>query len=188
MTYKIGILFSALLILAGCKTTTNYDYDDSVNFSEIKTYAWVIESKSSDNDPDYFISDINNKRIIAAIERNLEDKGLRKVAPNQANILVNFHTSIKQGIERDLVHTNAAFWNFGRGLHHSRLSAHINLNSLQREYKEGSLIIDFLNPQSQLIWRGSDETRLNKKSTPEQRAGKVNKVVSKILTNFLPKL
>lgn len=186
MKYKIGIVFSVLLALVGCKSTANYDYDNSVNFSAIKTYAWVIESKASESEPDYFKSDINNKRIIAAIESNLETKGLRKVAPNEANILVNYHTSTKEGVERDLASTNAAYWNFGRGYHHSRLSTHINLNSLQRSYKEGSLIIDFLNPQSEVIWRGSDETRLSKQSTPEKRLEKVNKVVGDILLNFLP--
>ena len=186
MTYKIGILFSALLALVGCKSTTNYDYDASVNFSEIKTYAWVIESKKTDGDIEYFQSDINNKRIITAIESNLESKGLRKVSPNEANVLVNYHTSIKNSTERDVTSTNAAFWNFGRGYHHSRLSAHINLNNLYRDYKEGSLVIDFVNPQNQLIWRGSDETRLNSKSTPEKRLEKVNQVVGDILLNFLP--
>ena len=186
MTFKIGVLISTLLILVGCKSTTNFDYDDSVNFSEIKTYAWIVESKTTIGDPEFFNSSINNKRITAAIERNLADKGLRKVAPSEANVLVNFHANVKEKLDTNLYNGYSSYSGFGRRYYGSGFSGHININNSQRDYKEGALVIDFLNQQKQLIWRGSDETRLSRKSTPDKRSQQVNEVVSQILLNFLP--
>ena len=187
MKKTIGILLGAMLILTGCKTTPNYDYDNSVNFSHLKTYAWVVESKPSNDSTEYFKSDINNKRIIGAIEQQLHSKGFRKVAPAHASILVNFHTTIMKKRERDVANTHPYYWNFGRSSYGSHWGLHMNLNSLQRGYKEGSLIIDIIDKNKQLIWRGSDETRLNKKSTPQKRLEKVNTAVNDILLNFPPK-
>lgn len=186
MNNKFGLLIGAVLLLTGCETTPNYDYDNSVNFTQIKTYAWVVESKSTTDGQEYFKSDINNKRIVTAIERELSTKGFRKVAPSKANVLVNFHTTVNTKRERDIANTHPYYWSFGHGYHGSHWGVNMNLNSLQRNYKEGSLVVDFVNLQQQLVWRGSEETRLSQKSTPEKRLEKVNKAVTDILVNFPP--
>lgn len=186
MKIAIAPLIGLALLITGCKTTPNYDYDTTVNFSQLKTYAWVVESKPVGSDKEYFNSDINNKRIISAIEEQLAAKGLRKVAPNEAAVLVNFHTAISNKRERDVANTHPYYWSFGHGYYGSRWGVHMNLNSLQREYKEGSLIVDFVTPNKELVWRGSFETRLSAKSTPEKRREKVNIAVAEILENFPP--
>lgn len=186
MKIAIAPLIGLALLLTGCKSTPNYDYDNSVNFSQLSTYAWVVESKPTGSDKEYFNSDINNKRIVNAIEARLAAKGLRKVAPSEAAVLVNFHTTISKKRERDVANTHPFYWSFGRGYYGSHSSLHMNLNSLQREYKEGALVIDFITPNKELIWRGSFDTRLSQKSNPEKRAEKVNIAVNEILANFPP--
>lgn len=187
MKKTIGILLGAMLTLTGCETTPNYDYDNSVNFSQLKTYAWVVESKPNNDGTEYFKSEINNKRIISAIEQQLQAKGFRKAAPAQASMLVNFHTTVLTKRERDVSNTHPYYWNFGRSSYGSNWALHMNLNSLQRNYKEGSLVIDVIDKNKQLIWRGSDETRLNQKSNPQKRLEKVNQAVADIMNNFPPK-
>ncbi|NRA60471.1 MAG: DUF4136 domain-containing protein [Psychrobium sp.] len=187
MKIKIAWCFALALTMLGCKSTPNYDYDQSVNFNEIKTYAWVVESKKSATDAEFFLSDINHKRIVSAIDKQLLAKGLQKVAPSQAQVLVNYHRAITTKVERDLATTHPAYWSFGYGFHHSNhMSLFMNINSLNRQYKLGSLLIDFINPDKQLIWRGAQETRLSKKSDPARRLAKINDAVAKILTNFPP--
>lgn len=197
MKFTIAPLIGLGLLLSGCNNTPNYDYDKSVNFSGFATYAWVVESNHSGSEQDYFNSDINNKRIINAIERELTAKGMRKVAPNEASVLVNFNTAINRKREQVPVNTHPFYLSFGHGYQGtrwfgldypvSRSSMYMNLNSGQREFKEGSLVVDFIKPNKELVWRGSFDTRLHKKSTPEKLTEKVNLAVAEILMNFPPK-
>jgi len=183
MNVKTVLLLGMSLLLTACKSTPNFDFDNSVNFSNIKTYAWIVESKPQSDGQEYFKSDINNKRIVVAIERDLQAKGLRKVAPNEANVLVNYFTAVNVKKERNATITHPYYYRFGPRY----LGNYLNLNNTQSSYKEGALVIDFINTKKELIWRGSNETRLTKKSTPEKRLEQVNMVVSEILLNFPPK-
>ncbi|MDP2559790.1 DUF4136 domain-containing protein [Psychrobium sp. 1_MG-2023] len=180
------LLIIVALMLVGCKSTPNYDYDRSVNFEKINTYAWVVESKSQDNGDNFYTSDINQKRIVTAIDRELQSKGFRKVAPNEADVMVNYQTVIDTKRERDLTTTHPYYWSFGYGYHHSHLNWHMNLNSAQREYKAGTLIVDFISANKELIWRGAEQSRLSEKSTPLKREQKINEAVQKVLVNFPP--
>ncbi len=57
-----------------------------------------------------------------------------------------------------------------------------------REYTEGTLIIDFVDPKAdQLIWRGTGQSRLSESKTPEERTENINEAVAKILAQFPPK-
>jgi len=182
MKTKIALLLGITLFLTACKSTPNFDFDDSVNFSDIKTYAWIVESKPANDGQEYFKSDINNKRIVNAIERDLQAKGLRKVAPNEANVLVNYYTAVNVKEEQNISTTHPYYYRFG-----PRYFGHyMNFNNTQRSYKEGALVIDFINAKEELIWRGSNETRLTEKSTPQKRLEQVNKAVTDILLNFPP--
>ncbi|WP_420831633.1 DUF4136 domain-containing protein [Bathymodiolus japonicus methanotrophic gill symbiont] len=55
-------------------------------------------------------------------------------------------------------------------------------------YKQGTLIIDIINPKTdQLIWRGAADGRLPKATDREKSDELVQKYVAKILSNFPPK-
>ncbi len=55
------------------------------------------------------------------------------------------------------------------------------------EYEEGTLLLDFLHPEShQLFWRGSASALISENVTPEERQAKVRAAVEKILERFPP--
>lgn len=180
----VGLLFC--LSLTGCKTTANYDYDNSVNFSKISTYAWVVESKKSSEDSSYYLSDISHRRMIEAIDNTLLNKGLTKVPPGKADILVNYHAAINIKRERAIEPTHSFYWNFGNYYRGNNFGWGYDFSRQTREYKEGTLVIDFISNQHQLIWRGSKGARLTSKRTPQQRTADINQTVTTILTQFPP--
>lgn len=186
MKRNITMLALMALVLVGCKSTADYDYDQSVNFSALKTYAWVVGSKKNTDSQEFYQSDINQKRIHQAIDSQLQAKGFRKVAPDKADMLVNYHSSVVTKTERNLTNTHPYYWSFGYGYHHSRLGYHMNLSSIERQYKAGSLVVDFIDQNSQLIWRGATESRVVKKLEPAQRTQRVNDSVEKVMRNFPP--
>jgi len=187
MKIKLSALVLFATVLVGCKSTPNYDYDQSVNFDQLKTYAWIISDNKEVKPQEFFDSEINHKRIVRAIDQQLLSKGLQKVAPEQADVLVNFHTSIVTKNERGLSNTHPYFLSFGRGFHHSHLGLHMSLNNIEREYKAGSLVVDFIDNKKSLVWRGAKESRMKRKSTPQQRAQQIQVVVANIMANFPPK-
>lgn len=187
MNIKLGALLLVGALLSGCKSVPNYDYDQSVNFSKIKTYAWIISDKKSTESKEFYQSELNQKRITRAIEQELLTKGLQKVAPEKADVLVNYHTSVVIKRERDLSNTHPYYWSFGHGFHHSHLGFHMSLNSIERQYKAGSLVVDFINPNKELIWRGAKESRMQSKAAPAKREERIRAVVADIMANFPPR-
>lgn len=187
MKFKVVVLCMLVSLLTACKSTPNYDYDQSVNFSAIKTYAWIISDSKQVNDNGFYQSDINRKRISNAIDQQLLAKGLQKVAPDKADVLVNYHTSIVTKRERGLSNTHPYYWSFGSGFRHSHLGFHMSLHQIERQYKAGSLVVDFINPKRELIWRGAKESRMKGKASPEQRQAEVSNDIATILMNFPPK-
>ncbi|NRA84513.1 MAG: DUF4136 domain-containing protein [Gammaproteobacteria bacterium] len=193
---KKNILIALLISvgLMGCQTTADYDYDNSVNFSSLKTYAWIIQSNVNTDNKSFYLSDISHRRMITAIDSNLIAKGFTKVAPEQADVLVNYHAAVVNKKEREIGNTHPYYWDFGYYYsRHSHHNSHYNsfgwsydYNRQTREYKEGTLVIDFVNQQQELIWRGSKGSRLQSKQTPEQRNSKIEQTVTSIMTQFPP--
>ena len=129
---KVKILLVLLLgfSVIGCQSTANYDYDNSVNFNQLTSYAWVVESKSSGDDSSFYLSEISHRRMINAIDNQLVSKGLTKVAPEQADMLVNYHAAVNTKLERDIEPSHSYYWNFGRYYYPGHLSHSGNLNHL----------------------------------------------------------
>jgi len=187
MKIKLAALVLLAVTLTGCKSTANYDYDQSVNFSALKTYAWIISDNKVEKSQEFFQSDINHKRIIRAIDQQLLAKGFEKVAPENAELLVNFHTSTITKRERGLSNTHPYFLSFGHMFHHSHLGMHMSLNHIERKYKAGSLVVDFVDANKELVWRGAKETRMKRKAAPAAREESVRVAVAHIMENFPPK-
>jgi len=187
MNVKLSALLVLCAVLSGCKSTPNYDYDQSVNFSKIKTYAWIINHSTNTKPAEFYQSEINKKRITTAIDNELLAKGLQKVAPDKADVLVNYHTAIVVKNERGLSNTHPYYWNFGHGFHSSHFGLNMRLSNIDSQYKAGSLVVDFINPNRELIWRGAKESRIVRRALPTERADKIKAMVANIMTNFPPK-
>jgi hypothetical protein len=182
-------LFLALgvLLLTACAKTPDWDYDRSVNFSNYKTFAFVENANLAKNTTNYQISPLMEKRVRDSVTANLSQLGFTLVAPEQADVLVNYHASVETKIDVDTVSYNAGlghaysarwgYWGVGVETHTST-----------REYDVGTLVLDIIDrEQKTLVWRGAKEGRLKKNQSPEKRAEVVNSTVMEILKNFPPK-
>ena len=107
--YFLASLIS-LLILVSCTSVNVYsDYDKETDFSEFKTYAFY--KKGIDK---VEISDLDKKRILRAIEKELKLKGL--VPSENPDLLVNIFTKSREKID---VYNNNYYgwypWYYGYG-------------------------------------------------------------------------
>ena len=87
---RLAVLLS-MLALSACATTikSTVDVADSADFAGLNTYAWMtdlptIEQWAVEND----LNPLQEQRIRAAVETELEHKGYRKAARDEADFVV----------------------------------------------------------------------------------------------------
>lgn len=177
MTRKAA--FALLLILIATPALAqkvHVDYDDTVDFSNYKTFAWAKTEETSVKDTDPLMHD----RIVKAIEKQMISGGLSMVE-DDPDLYVTYHTN-----EKDQMNLNTTsfgygygpgwgwdpYWDFGSpGMGTSTTSV--------QEYTQGTLIIDVWDAGTkEAIWRGSAEAIVQE--NPEKSAKQIDKAIEKI--------
>ncbi len=175
----IGLL--AVVFLSSCsvvKVTT--DFDDDIDFKKYKTYAFY---KSGIDKAE--ISDLDKKRILRAIETELELQGF--VKSTSPDILVSIFTKSREKV--NLNQNNNFAWGagFGWGWGWNPWlwnGANNNLNVSQ--YTEGTLFIDFIDKnKKELVWQGvgTGALRTQNRAKKEER---IQEFVQEIISRFPP--
>ncbi|GIU40818.1 DUF4136 domain-containing protein [Shewanella colwelliana] len=181
---KKVIVLAAALALSACSTMkSSSDYDPKVNFNEIKSYAWVVQKS---DDKTYHLDGLMDQRVRAAVNSQLQFKGLTLADANTADVLVNYFTKVDKKINVDTFNTNYGYnpyygpgWAWGGNMH---------TQTTVREYEVGTLIVDLVSRESgQLIWRGSVADTIRDKNTPEERVEVVNKAITEMMLHYPPK-
>jgi hypothetical protein len=135
----------ALVSFAASKYKAHVDFDRSVDFSTIKTFAFfdTIETSVADSAPPV------HEMIKILIVNRLKESGLQEVE-SDPDVLVTYHTDENQAMRMNTTmyqyHYSAGwFWSpyWGSGMDIA-------------SYSQGTLIIDIWKPDTEeLIWRGT---------------------------------
>ncbi|MGI9276433.1 MAG: DUF4136 domain-containing protein [Endozoicomonas sp.] len=177
-----SLLALCVLVLTGCASQrVDWDYDATQQMTGWKTYAW-IEKTDSEAASSYHLDGLLDRRVRAAVDRGFQARGIRQVAAADADFLVNYLTVTKTRREDNQVVTS-----MGYGLGSRGLGLGVRTETRVRDYEEGSLIIDIVNPaDKELVWRGRSRSRVVESSTPEKRTEKIDAAVQAILEGFPP--
>lgn len=172
--YK-SLLFLTSLILFSCGSVNVIaDYDDTVDFSKYKTYAFYKPEIDKAK-----ISDLDKKRILRAIEIELEAKGFVKAT--DPDMLVGIFTKSKEKVN---VNQNNNFgWGVGFGWNPWIWGGNnVNVN----QYTEGTLFIDFIDKEKkELVWQGIGTGALQLESR-EKKEERIKEFVKEIISRFPP--
>ncbi|AOW09389.1 DUF4136 domain-containing protein [Flavobacterium gilvum] len=172
-TFKLLPLL-LLFMVVSCDTVKVYsDYDKSVDFAQYKTFAFM---KSGIDKVE--ISDLDKKRILNAIDRQLQSKGLTK--SDNPDLLVNIFTKSKEEISVNQF--SAAYgYGWGWGWNPYMYGGHTYVSSST----EGTLYIDLIDAKKkELIWQGEGSGTLSKDMNEKDAI--VNDFVTQILAQFPP--
>lgn len=159
--FAIGLPVLALLV--GCATPlkSTVDQADNTDLSEFATYAWIsetpyVDSTSSLENP------LNYQRVRASIERELEQKGYRKVDRDEADFVLGFSLGTRDRIR--VQHYYDSFgYSFGYPRRFSRFGGfnrfgygrNFALTPAVRTITEGTLAVDLFDNRSRsAIWHG----------------------------------
>lgn len=173
----------ALMLLTACATNVSVDYDDTVRFSELKTYTLLPKSSRSTDDK-RLNSPLIDQRIVNVIKSRMAEKGYRYTQA-RPDMKLEYQIDLKQEIASD---DSGVTMVIGGGGGHAGfgLAYAIPGNNVQ-SVEIGRLTIDVLSGDSgKLLWRGTSSRRIYDASTPERSKEMINDVVSEILAEFPP--
>ena len=171
--YKLFILL-CIGILTSCssiKVVSNYD--TKVDFSTYKTFAFYKKGIDKAS-----VSDLDKKRIMRAIENELNKKGL--VKSTNPDILVSIFTKSREKVN---VTDNNFGYGFGWGYNPWFFgSTNLNIN----QYTEGTLFIDFIDKnKNELVWQGIGSGAM-KMTNIDKKEERINEFVNKIILAYPP--
>ena len=171
--YIVLTLF--VLIFTSCNSVRVVtDYDRSQNFSNLKTYAFLKDGVDKTK-----INDLDKRRILRAIDKNLLEKGFQK--SNNPDLFINIFTKERQEINIYNQNLNMPGWGWGWGW---GPSLGWNQTSVSRA-SNGTLYIDIINAKNrELIWQGSAEGILT--SDIRKKEERINEFVKSILDKYPP--
>lgn len=174
------LLLAVLLMMGtvGCSSVKyNNDFDPSIDFGSFNSFAWVEDIdpnavKSRGMDP------LDERRVKAALDAQLEARGYRKVTSGQPDFLINFYATSQEKIDVSTYYTGWGYYGWYGGTQTS-----------VRQWTEGTLIVDFIDvAQKDLAWRGWATAAVDDfdRMTAEKKTQTVNEIVAGILEQFPP--
>jgi hypothetical protein len=172
---RIATLTTALAVtllgtIAAAQSAT-YDFDRTVNFASLKTYAWARGAELDDQ--------LNHRRIVRAIENQLALKGMTQVEPGvKPDVLVAYYASFDRNLQ-----INA----YASGFAGPRFGGFRSGTATTQEIVTGTLVVDVMAPHSKMIiWRGLASSDIDPAAKPEKREKNINKAAARIFKNYPP--
>lgn len=171
-TVKMTLLLVGFLTLASCSSIkVATDYDREIDFSQYNSFAFYKPGIDAAE-----ISDLDKKRILRAIERELVAKGM--VKNTDPDLLVSIFTESTENV--NIYQNNFGYgwgWNpyfWGPG----------GFNTVSTNV-EGTLYIDLIDAeQNQLVWQGLGTGILS--LDMDKKDKKINEIVNEILEKYPP--
>jgi hypothetical protein len=159
----------------------HFDFDPQASFAAYRTFAFVFPEPASEEVPvptgDVVTSQLVERHVRAALERELGVKGLEVAAVEQADLLVAFNVSSRQASRTDVYPSGGYYWP------HDWWHAHWDY-AYTRIYTEGLMIVDLVDAKTRkLVWRGWTADALPRSG---EYQGIVDHAVHEVMRNFPP--
>ena len=181
------LCLAAAVLLSGCSSVSvKRDYDESFDFSALKTYAWKHDVQPETGVP-RIDNDLNDRRIRAAVNEDLQAKGFILADDKAA---AHFHVEYFMEFQQRIDSTGGTVsFGVGRSVG-SSTGAGLGWSSggTISDYEEAQLTIDIIDPAAErTIWRGRGKRRSSSSSNPEKITKQTRDAVTRILKKFPPK-
>ena len=180
--FKLFPILIIFIITSCASLNVSSDYDKNTDFSNYKTYAFY--KKGIDK---VEISDLDKRRILRAIEADLDAKGF--VKSEDPDILVNIFTKSREKID---VYNNAYYgwypWYYGYGFYGYGYGHGFGYNNVSSS-TEGTLFIDLIDARKkELAWQGIGKGILVSSKNIDKKVERINEFVTEIMMQYPPVL
>jgi len=166
----------SVLFLASCSSVqVSTDYDNSVNFSQFKTYAFMKDGVDKIN-----ISDLDKKRILKAIDEEMTSKGYTK--SENPDLLINLFTDAKQVVNVNTYYGGWGYYGYYRPWGWNPWMMGPGYQSVSTS-TQGILFVDVLKADNkELIWQGKGSGYLT--TNQNKKDARIKEFVTKVLETF----
>lgn len=189
----LGIALSLFIIflLASCGRQAYVQKDDTVDFSKIKTYAWVTgtQKDSTKNiSAKANINDLVDRKIRSSIDRNLQENGWREVQSNPDVVLV-YDVDVQKenrtiADPQYTMPTTRWFYNYysGRYVPVYYPSQFMGYRDRTETVKEGTITLTVMDAHKEkTIWQGWTSSEVNgRRMTDKEIDENVKAIVKKL--------
>lgn len=180
------LLIPLLLVLAACQgPQVQRDFDPARDFSAYRTWSWKEPALQYRPDDPRIKSDLTEQRIRDAVAEQLDQRGLRPATAGSATgVNVQAWYIVDQRTQQYST-TSGAWGNPWYGYWGGPMFT----DTRTINYQVGTLQIDFYDAtDGKLVWRGSAEQVLSsRQGTPDERAGTLRELVTKVLSQYPPR-
>jgi hypothetical protein len=176
------------LAAIGCASSLHVrtDYDPSANFRQYHTYSWHDGTPAQDP--------LTDKKIVAAIDGQLQAKGLQKVDTG-GDLTVTYHASTGQHVDLNTVYTSTGWGGYGWGRYgpygrywYGRPWGYTGVataTTTADTVTTGTVIVDLIDSKThQLVWRGVGTDELN--GDPKDLTKAINEGAAKLFKDYPP--
>jgi len=181
--FRFALAFLGLALLTACtRAQIKYDYDARANYASFKTFDWMAAPKRAKEKAGNVGNPIMDRRVKAAIERELRAKGFGVEESADPDFLVTYYPVYKDRAYRTTTHLGMGwgyrpYWGPRAGMTVSQV----------HRYKEGTIVVEIVDFKSnQLIWHGAAVGALTGLETPEDAEEAVTREVRRLLEGFPP--
>lgn len=169
---KILFFILAVLLTACGSTRVDYDYDEQVSFTTLKTYNYFPDMQSGFNQLDL-------DRIMNATDAILENKGYIK--SDNPDFLINFMSDQYEEQSGNTVGIGIGGGGRNVGVGGS-VGIPIGNNKLHH-----TITVDIVDAQQdELIWQAVSDSNLKIRTAPQDRVAYFTQVMKKIFEGFPP--
>ncbi len=168
----LGVLI-VLFVFTSCGTVVNYDYEKTTDFSKYKTYNYFDDMKTG-------LSELDNKRLIIAIDTKLKTMGLTR--SDDADFYIDIQSQDIQNRTNSNVGVGVGG---GGGGGFGGVSVGVPLGGNQNTRE---LVIEFVDDtKGGMFWQAVSESSYQPNSSPEKREAKFVALLDKIFAGYPPK-
>jgi len=179
------LVLSVLVLLAGSGAAfaqdVRYNFDQSANFANFKTYKWVVIKGATQ------LSELVDRQVKAAVDAELATKGLTKSESDTADLFIGYQAGVGQEKEYTSFDTG---WGYGPGYRGGWYGGGGGMTTgTTSTIYIGQLALDmYATSPKALVWRGAASKTLDPKAKPEKQEKNLQKAVAKMLKNYPPKV
>ena len=172
----------AAVLLASCASIkVTSDFDKTAPFSDYKTYAFTPEALKLPN-----VTELNQNRLIAALENELGKKGFTK--SETPDVLIDMNLVTKT-INTATANTTGGGGYYGAGYRYGYGGGFSTTTINYDSYDEGTLFVDMIDAsKKQLVWQGRGVATLDPEVTADKREARINLAIEQILSKYPPQL